>query len=400
MKAALPRVLEDLLNLPTAAFVETAVLAYIESAASVLPHTSLQRDQHGNLLVHYRHPQCERGPIALTAHTDHPGFVALRMLDKRTLLAAFRGWVEPQYFDEERVRFWSGGCWVKGRVEKITKAAPVFGMIGRTGRPEEVTIRVKREIEPNAPGMWNLPDARLRDGVVRARGCDDVAGVAALLAMFQRLAKRSAPANVMGLFTRAEEVGFVGAIGAARSGTIPPGTPIIAIETSKQLPNARIGDGPIVRVGDKTTIFAPHVTAFADRVARELVARTTPPARGNKPAPKNPRPTKTPRGRSRKAAPFRYQRRLMDGGTCETTAFGAYGYAAGGICVALGNYHNMNEKRGRIDSEYISLSDWEHMVTWFEALACDPHGPGAEGADLRTGLDKRFAEYEPLLRGA
>lgn len=400
MKTALPRVLEDLLNLPTAAFVEAAVLAYVESAATALPHTTVQRDEHGNLLVHYHHPDCKRGPIALTAHTDHPGFVALRMLDQRTLLAAFRGWVEPEYFDDERVRFWSNGQWVKGRVEKITKAAPVYGMIGRTGRPEEVTIRVKREIEPNAPGMWNLPDARLREGIVRARGCDDVAGVAALLAMFQRLAKRGAPANVFGLFTRAEEVGFVGAIGAARSGTIPAGTPVIAIETSKELPGAQMGDGPILRVGDKTTIFAPHVSAFVDRVARELVAQTSPKPRRGKTGVEAAPPATAARGRSRKTVPFHYQRRLMDGGTCETTAFGAYGYAAGGICVALGNYHNMNVKRGRIDSEYISLSDWEHMVTWFEALACDPLGPGEEAADLRANLDKRFAEYEPLLRGA
>ena len=31
----------------------------------------------------------------------------------------------------------------------------------------------------------------------------------------------------------------------------------------------------------------------------------------------------------------------MDGGTCNSTAFAAYNYDSAGICLALGNYHNM-----------------------------------------------------------
>lgn len=368
--ATLPKRLRELLTLPTAAFVEDAVLDYLEDACRKLDGVKLKRDEHGNLLARYQ--RGDRPALALSAHTDHPGFVALEMIDKRTLRAAFRGWVESPYFVKTGVRFWAEDHWVHGKVTKILKEADVYRMIGRSARPEEVLIRVPEAVPVNAPGMWDLPDPQLRDDMVYARGCDDIAGVAALLTALERLATRKQEANLYALFTRAEEVGFIGAIGAARSGTLPKRVPIIAIETSKALLGASIGDGPILRVGDKSSIFTPEVTAFADRVGRELAKRKK---------------------------SFTHQRKLMDGGTCESTAFYAYGYAAGGICVPLGNYHNMDERRRRIGSEYISLSDWTRMVDWFVALATDADGVQPIGATTRDQLEARFAQHEPLLHG-
>ncbi|MCH7870200.1 MAG: hypothetical protein IID33_00715, partial [Planctomycetes bacterium] len=200
--------------------------------------------------------------------------------------------------------------------------------------------------------------------------CDYSAGCASMIALLDRLSGKKARADVYCLFTRAEEVGFVGAIGAAREKTLPRKLPIIAIETSKALPGARQGDGPVLRVGDKTSVFPPEVTAFCDRVAAEL---------------------------SRRRKDFKYQRKLMDGGTCESTAYVSYGYQATGMCVALGNYHNMDEKRRKIASEHIHLKDWQWMVDWFEAMALDKKGFGSEAATLRTRLDKRYQSYEKLL---
>ncbi len=366
----LPKPLKDLLTLPTASFVEHIVLEYLRTACEKLDHVTLKSDKWGNLLARYRHHPPKRPPLVFTAHCDHPGFVATKMRDRHTLLADFRGWVEPEYFANEKVRFWSGGKWVRGQVREITREAKLYRMIGRTARPEEVAVRVTAPVEPNAPGMWDLPDPRLKGDLVHARGCDDLAGVASMMALLQRLAKKQAAADVYCLFTRAEEVGFVGAIGAARDRTIPIKSPVIAIETSKALPNAPIGEGPILRVGDKSSIFDPRVTAFMDRVAKDLAAR-------------------------RKT--FKYQRKLMDGGTCESTAYCAYGYLATGVCVALGNYHNMDTKRKRIASEYISLSDWKGMVDWFEALVMDKTGFGADANDMRKAMDQRFRKYRGLL---
>lgn len=359
---AIPRILKDLLTLPTAPFVETAVMNHVRAFCRLLPSVRTSVDQHGNLLARYRYLPPKRTPLVFTAHTDHPGFVALKMVGKGTLQAAFRGWVEPEYFVGTKVRFWSGGEWVQGKIERILKTAKLYRMIGRTARPEEVEIRVSGEVAVNSPGMWDLPDPFEKGGCVHARGCDDIAGCAAMLALLERLSKRRAKADVLCLFTRAEEVGFVGAIGAAKTGTIPKRLPIIAIETSKALASAKIGDGPVLRVGDKSSVFTPEVTAFCQRVAQDL---------------------------AEKRKSFRYQRKLMDGGTCESTAYYAYGYAATGMCVALGNYHNMDMERKRIDSEYISLADWHGMVDWFEALVLADPGYGVESDTLRAGLDKR-----------
>lgn len=367
----LPKTLRDLLALPTAPFVEAAVIAYIERACQRMPNVTLRYDPHGNLLAHYRRRPATATALAFVAHTDHPGFVALEMVDRRTVRAAFRGGVKPEYFTKAKVRFWSGRQWIKGRVLELTKATRVTDVVGWIWRPEEALVRVSQPVAPNSPGMWDLPDPLLKGDLVAARGCDDVAGCAAMLALLERLSRKRAAAEVYCLFTRAEEVGFVGAIAAARAGTLPQGLPILSIETSSILPGAAQGDGPILRVGDRAAVFSPGLIAFCERVARSLAQR-------------------------RKG--FVFQRKLMDGGICEAVPFMAYGYEAAGICLALGNYHNMDKQRQRIARETISLNDWQAMVDWFEALVCDT-GDRTDGVHaVRPRLDARFEKYAGLLQ--
>ncbi|MBL8879642.1 MAG: M20/M25/M40 family metallo-hydrolase [Phycisphaerales bacterium] len=376
---AIPGVLSDLLNLPTAAFVEHAVRDHLAAACDKLAGVTRKLDRHGNLVARYRRNPPRRPPLVFTAHMDHPGFCSLRMTGRKKLLAAFRGWVEPEYFAGQRVRFWSGGRWIKGRVASIEKVAPVYGLIGRSGRPEEVAIAVEGDVAPNAPGMWDLPDAYEKKDCVHARGCDDIAGAAGLLAMLQQLSRSRAAADVIVLFTRAEEVGFVGAIAASRTGTIPRKLPIIAIETSKAIQGVQMGGGPILRVGDKTSIFTPALTAYCEHVAKSLAGIST------------KKPAQAGQGG------FKFQRKLMDGGTCESTAYIAYGYAATGICLGLGNYHNMNMDKRRIESEYVHLDDWRWMVEWFVSLACD-RGDWRDGDPaVREAMDQRYDKYLPLL---
>lgn len=404
---ALPDVLAEILALPTAAFAESAVLDYVRRFCRAVPGVTVRADRCGNLLARYLHrPPRGVRPVVFTAHTDHPGFVALESRRGRSVRAAFRGWVEPEYFAGARMRFHSGGRWVRGVVRKVTKAAPIVGSPGRTGRPEEVLIEAARDVEPGSPGMWDLPEPSLRRGLVLARACDDLAGCAAMLALLERLSRRRVAAEAYCLFTRAEEVGFVGAIGAARAGTIPRKLPVVAIETSRVLPGVEIGGGPILRVGDRASVFTPEVTAFCERVAKELAARTA-----SAQIPKRKRGTQESGIRDRgsgkgvarrgassvSSAPFRFQRKLMDGGTCESTAYLSYGYPTTGVCLALGNYHNMDMQRKRIAPEYVSLADWEWMVDWFEALVRARPGFGVEAGLMRKSLDERFSKYEELL---
>ena len=367
---AIPKILKDLLTLPTATFREEAVKEYILAFCNNLPPVSVSSDEYGNLLVRYSYKSNRRRPLVFAAHMDHPGFIAREMVGNGTVRAAFRGGVRSEYFTNAKVLFYTDTGHVRATVQKVTQAKKVVRG-GKTWHvPEEALLRVARPIEPETIGMWELPDPLEKDGCVHARACDDIAGVAAMLVMLERLSKRRAATEVYCLFTRAEEVGFIGAIAAARAGTVSKQWPIIAIETSSALANAAIGDGPILRVGDRLSVFDPAVTAFCERVAKDL---------------------------AKKRKTFKYQRKLMDGGACESTAYLAYGYPATGICLALGNYHNMSPKRTKPAQEYIGLNDWKLMVDWFEALALDKRGfEGASDAE-RAGFEASFEKWRDLF---
>jgi putative aminopeptidase FrvX len=149
---------------------------------------------------------------------------------------------------------------------------------------------------------------------------------------------------VWGLFTRAEEVGFLGAIEAVRLGTVPPGASVLSLECSKALPSARQGDGVIVRVGDRMSIFDPGLTESLRTAADTLVRRD---------------------------GSFRYQRKLMDGGACEATAFCASGFRASGLAVPLGNYHNASDDGAGIAPEHVVVDDWLAEVALLVELGAD-----------------------------
>jgi endoglucanase len=209
--------------------------------------------------------------------------------------------------------------------------------------------------------MWDLPACELRDGRVHSRACDDLVGCAAILATFRELERTGVEASVYGLFTRAEEVGFVGAIRLAQAALVPREVTMVSLETSSEkAPGCKMGEGVIVRVGDRTSIFDPTVTA----TFVELAKRTEIPA----------------------------QRCLMSGGTCEATAFQLYGYRSGALCVALGNYHNCGPDQ-RIEAEFVSLSDVQALVRLCVEIARNSEPLSASDDALRERLEKRATEY-------
>jgi endoglucanase len=337
MRTGTHSTLLDLLDLPTAPLNEGHVVDYIRGWAAKRPAIKLSQDRAGNVVLRLRRGAKTRGPLVLAAHMDHPGFEARRMRGANRLEAAWLGWVHPDYFPGTRVRFYSEGRWIRGAI-RVVKVAMIRGR----RRVRTAEIDVARPVAPGSIGMWDLPDPVVRGDKVYARGCDDIAGVAAILDAMDVLARSRGSVNVMGLLTRAEEIGFAGAIAACKAGTIPKDARIVAVEISSEIPGVRMGDGPVLRVGDAGSIFSPGLTAFCRVVAEDL---------------------------ARKSKDFKFQRKLMDGGTCESTVYYARGYDATGLCVALGNYHNMDTRRKRIAAEYIHLEDYRGLVRWFTALA-------------------------------
>jgi endoglucanase len=173
------------------------------------------------------------------------------------------------------------------------------------------------------------------------------------------------------LLTRAEEIGLVGAIGACREGTLPEGARVLSIECSRAYEDSPLGGGPVIRVGDAATVFDHELTNRLVESARH-------------------------RG-------IAFQRRLMGGGVCEATAFAAYGYRATGLCLPLGNYHNMGYldevERGKGMAtplpEVISLADFHGLVDLLLVAATAVDEP----TRLRERLDQRYDEAAAILDG-
>lgn len=395
-KSTLPprhrKILLDMLSLPTAPFAEHYVIKHIERFIARRKNAVLTRDKVGNLLVHVKRGNRRvQRPVCITAHLDHPGFIAEKMIpakvgtksaanksrmssrgrasqsagNKRQISAFWRGGVPPEYFIGAKVRFYVEGSWIKGTI----RATTLTEHMGRE-RVDRAYIDVSREIPPGAIGMWDLPDPKIRGSRVHARACDDIAGASAMLCAIDALCTSRRTCEAYFLFTRAEEVGFIGAIAAAKNRTIPKKCFVVAMETSSERPNAKMGDGPILRVGDRASTFTPAVTAHCHRIARTI---------------------------ERNDSRFIYQRKLMDGGTCESSAFCTLGYEATGLCIALGNYHNVDADAKKIGMEYVDLNDFDNVVKWFIELACTSIAYTGRDEALEKQIKSLERTYRTLL---
>ena len=305
-----------------------------------LPH---HRDKYGNLLVRLQTDRARR-PLALAAHMDHPGFEILRALTPSCWLARFLGGVPDSYFRPGiPVRLMTNGdAAVLGPRAGKDKEFEIHLNSGRSSsrraarscRTSEVHSVTRSAKTRPAFAVWDLVDFALRTDQIHGRSCDDLIGVAAVLATLIELRKTKARVNVIGVISRAEEIGFHGALTVAASSQLPGNSLVISLETSRELPPVKMGRGVIIRVGDRTSTFDPAGTRFLGEVAGALAA-------------KNRR--------------FQFQRALMSGGTCEATAYQEFGYQVAAVCIALGNYHNCGE-RGQIAPEFVSISDACDMV--------------------------------------
>jgi endoglucanase len=216
--------------------------------------------------------------------------------------------------------------------------------------------------------MWDLPPFEVADGCIRSRACDDLIGCAVMIATLQCLQEQMVEACVIFAFTCAEEVGLLGATFLARSGLLPADVAILSLETSAERPPAKMHEGVVVRVGDKATVFDPGLTA-------EIWARA-------------------------ESEGIPSQRCLMSGGTCEGSAYQAFGYRTAALCVPLGNYHNCSPD-GEIASEYVSIADTVAMARLCFAIASGPLNFDPAGAlreRLERGLEAALAR-EVRLQG-
>ncbi len=316
---------------PSAAFFETGV-ARVATEWLRQRGVAVERDAYGNLLA--RAGGDEGPPLVLMAHMDHPG---------------------AHLVGRERARL-AGGVAATALAAGV--AVRVIAPRGeRRGRlvdfdAQKRTFRYEGEPLGRGPAfaVWDLPDLIRDDERWTMRAADDLMGVTAILWLLGRVARRRTGRPVIGALTRAEEVGLFGATLLAQSRRLPADALVISLEASRELPGARIGEGPVVRVGDRTSAFSPSAEALLTAAAARLAKRE---------------------------AAFRYQRQLMSGGTCEATAFTAFGYETGALAVPLGNYHNVYPD-GLLAAEYVSPHDLTNLALLLRELLRpipDPQAP-------------------------
>lgn len=299
--------------------------ATIRELLAPLPHVTVTEDAFGNLIACYRRGR-KKPRLAFGAHLDHPGWV--RKPGGDGVEGEFLGGVP-----EDRL----GKCPVTW-----------FGEFG----------------------MWDLPAYQLKDGLIRSRACDDLIGCGEIVALLMELERLGVEATCHGIFTRAEEVGFVGAIHLAKAWPLANGVRFVSLETSAPRGGAEMGKGPVVRVGDRMSVFDDAVTA-------ELLD-----AAGSSKIP--------------------VQRALLDGGSCEATAMQLYGIPSAAISVILGNYHNCSPDGG-IDVEYVSMADVKSTIRLITATVIRMAGGGkadSSKAAMKKRLEQRVRSHQVHDRAA
>lgn len=331
--AAFQRLLK-LLSCSTAPFREYHVIREVEAqlTSAKIPWFV---DEHGNRVVgvgsarEYRallNKRSEEPVRVFVAHMDHPGFHGVKWLSKRRLSVRWYGGSPVRHLAGSKVWLATEEADIGyGRLGKVKLNSGRYG-IGTA----EVTLDKEciTEKEPQGIAAKNLYGGLAfraplwKQGQrLYTRAADDLAGVFAILETARGLQARRRKGDdvpFIGLLTRGEEVGFVGAVKHFESGYLAKAKRslmVVSLEASRTLPGAIIGKGPVVRLGDRRTVF----DAGSLQVLTQLAERLLPKA---------------------------HQRRIMDGGACEATAATAWGLATVGISIPLGNYHNEGYEGG------------------------------------------------------
>lgn len=362
----------EITQIPTAAGREWRVIDWITAWVAQRPDLKLTADQAGNLVVAFVDKGAtEQPPLLITAHLDHPAFVLTRVVSPSVVELQFRGGVMDVFFEGAPVTIHprSGG--------------PILATLSGETTPSSASMKsYLAEIDgsgdalrPGDVATWRLAPAEVVGDILHTHGCDDLSAVASALCTMDVLRVARAAGERVGhvslLFTRAEEIGFIGAIAACKLGTIPKGARVLALENSRSFPDSPIGGGPIVRVGDRISTFSPGLTAACAARAEETFANAAQPLASQTAA------------QAKAEASRPWQRKLMAGGACEASVFCAYGYNATCLCLPLGNYHNMaylaELQAGTYDAtklgppraarEYISVSDFHSMNDLLVAIA-------------------------------
>jgi endoglucanase len=351
------KLLYQILSCPTAPYRESQVATFVKKflEAENIPHMV---DPIGNIIVgadskeNYirKVKSSSKEPLRFfIAHMDHPGFHGQKWVNGKTLAVKWLGGTPRKFLNGAKV--WlatQDGIVGEGVIQKA-----ILNSHNSALESSEILIKKWKSsvqaVKTDAKALYGsfLFSAPVweKNRVIYTKAADDLVGVFSILTLAKKLKKNHS--RFLGLISRAEEVGFIGTIGHLDLGwldTKKDSVVVVSLETSRTLPGALIGKGPIVRLGDRATPFDPGLTQVLTQIAQTTL-------------------------------PERFQRRIMDGGTCEATAAIAFGFKAMGISIPLGNYHNQSfeggpESRGEWGPapEFVHITDIEGMLSLCDSL--------------------------------
>lgn len=387
--------LKDILRQPAAPFREQHVVRCVteQLARAGVPYFF---DPFGNLVLDVGSEQSYRRllqkrdgePVRVfIAHMDHPGFHGVRWLDENRLAIKWHGGSPLKHLSGAKLwladneqRLTGGGLTVKLSKPALLKAGWAIDTAEAViTSPDGVSLKQRY---PGKKARQLFGSFAFRNDCwtsgkrLYTRAADDLVGVFAIVSTAIQMHRRGKGSPFIGLLTRAEEVGFVGAVQHFELGWLQAARrPVVCVslEASRTLPGAVIGKGPVVRMGDRRTTFDSGASQVLSSLAEKVL-------------------------------PGRHQRRLMDGGACEATAATAWGLPTIGITLPLGNYHNQGFEGG-MDCpkpegpapEFVHLDDIDGELRLCRALM----RPGLEWSDpwskTRQRLSKNAINYKTLF---
>ena len=327
----------ELSNIPTTSFHEELIADFIKSELTKNKIEFIE-DKWGNIEALLQGETNKE--IVYISHMDHPGFEITEKIDTKLFKAKTLGGLPKLCdFENTKIKTISLKNEIRGNLilnDKENNSDEFrFSNSDRWLNKEFVLIELENEdIEFPCPVVFDLPVPRVHKDEIITPVADDLAGCSLILEALKILKNKNMKYSIRAIFSRAEEVGLLGARLIAKSGRISKDSIIVSVETSSELPGAISGSGPIIRTGDRASTFDNSGEIILLSSVRELLKED-----------KN----------------FKYQRQLMNLGGCEATAFSAFGYKVTGISLPLINWHNATQSGG-VEPERISITDYQNAL--------------------------------------
>jgi putative aminopeptidase FrvX len=381
------QLLKEILQQPSAPFREQHVVRcvsqHLEKAG-----VPFFFDPVGNLVIGVKSGQeykrllrkKSKDPVRVfIAHMDHPGFHGVSWVSKNRLQIKWHGGSPVKHLAGAKVWLASDDkLLTEGRLAKIRLLESKLAIDTAEVRLNHSDNELNRLSAKSIYGGFAFRSHYWTSGKrLYTRAADDLVGVFTIVSTAIDVFKRGkSNQTFLGILTRAEEVGFVGAVRHLQTGWLQESKrPVVCVslEASRTLPNAHVGKGPVVRLGDRRTIFDSAYLQVLTQVAEKIL-------------------------------PGQYQRRIMDGGSCEATATTAWGLPTIGITLPLGNYHNQGFEGG-MDCrqpegpapEFVNLDDIEGELKLCRGLLQNSLAWHDPWDSVRHRLNKLSSKYNKLL---